>query len=159
MLNDAVKQQLWGLWLSSPASTGDKVTGEEVMADQCLFSARQHEGRPLGLVAPDPAPCVADESGTSIGTVTSVTEGFALGYVRSRSRGEQVQLEGKQVCAMFCCTCCIPLPCNSLHADTCSSVGVHAYPQVLINGRPAKVVDIPMATREIHEAPLLAVKP
>lgn len=29
--------------------------------------------------------------------VTSVTEGFALGFLRSRIKGEQVQLEGRQV--------------------------------------------------------------
>lgn len=45
----------------------------------------------------------ADESGAGIGTVTSVTEGFALGYIRCKSRGQQVALEGKQVSLLVYC--------------------------------------------------------
>lgn len=44
----------------------------------------------------------ADESGASIGMVTSVTDGFALGYIRCKSRGQQVALEGKQVGSASC---------------------------------------------------------
>ena len=96
---DAVKQQLWGLDLSAPASVGDEVSGMPLCLKvldcntPALFSA-------AGLLSERLA-ALADGS-TKIGTVTSVAEHwdgrpFALGYIRCRSKGAQVPLEGKQV--------------------------------------------------------------
>ncbi|KAK9827660.1 hypothetical protein WJX81_004517 [Elliptochloris bilobata] len=67
---DAVKQQLWGLELAVPASLGADIS--------------------------------AGEGGARMGTITSAAGGldgrpFALGYLRCRSRGAQVKLEGSDV--------------------------------------------------------------
>lgn len=63
---DGVKQQLWGLQLSAPAKAGAEISSE----------------------------------GGKVGSVTSVADlgehgYFGLGYLKSKSRGAQVQLEGE----------------------------------------------------------------
>lgn len=91
---------------------------------------------------------VADDSGTAIGVVTSVTDGFALGYMRSKSKGQQVLLEGRKARLKSTPACMADL--SAAYDMTARLVG-----QVLVAGRPAEVVDIPMATRTVLEAPLV----
>lgn len=113
---DAVKQQLWGLQLLSSAAPGDLIMGMSrmsacnccgCMAAACynilslLNAARPRIGSRQGYTSMRGRNDSADgeEKCGKITSSTSLPNGHhvALGYIRCRSRGVQVDLAGKQV--------------------------------------------------------------